>query len=100
MENVEKKYGIKPNKILLVGDSAGGQLILSMIFVNDGVMFLALTLWCIKIGYRVPDILFLNYPTIDLNKDQFCPSMLFPLEDPILNTEIVRLSYFTGFPEK
>ena len=33
VENVEKLYGIKPNKILLVGDSAGGQLILSMLII-------------------------------------------------------------------
>jgi hypothetical protein len=67
VENVEKKYGIKPNKILLLGDSAGGQLMLSMSFIVVDVIFLGLVIWLIKIGYRTPDILFGIYPVCEMN---------------------------------
>jgi len=50
VENAESKLGITPKKIILVGDSAGGNLIT------------ALTIMAIQRGYRVPDGLILAYP--------------------------------------
>jgi hypothetical protein len=49
------------------------------------VYCLALTLWCIKIGYRTPDILFPVYPAINLDIYQMSPSLLNSFKDPILN---------------
>ncbi len=50
MENAESQLGIKPNKVILVGDSAGGNLAA------------AITIMAITRGYRVPDGIILAYP--------------------------------------
>ena len=50
VENAKKEFGINPEKIILVGDSAGGNLVA------------ALTIMAITRGYRVPDGIFLAYP--------------------------------------
>ena len=48
------KIGIKPKKIILIGDSAGGNLIAGI------------TIKAIKSGFRVPDGLFMVYPGLSL----------------------------------
>ena len=49
-EDAEKVLGIKVNEIILAGDSAGGNLAT------------ALTLLCLKIGYKTPLCNLLSYP--------------------------------------
>jgi hormone-sensitive lipase len=84
---VEKDFGIKPEKILLIGDSAGGNLAI------------ALTLWCIKIGYRKPDVIFPCYPALNLDLEQVTPSILNSLEDPILNVGFLKICLDSYLPE-
>lgn len=72
VENAESKLGIKPNKIILVGDSAGGNLAA------------ACAVMAITRGYRKPDGLILAYPGLNLSNKNFTPSVLLALDDPIL----------------
>lgn len=67
------------NKIILVGDSAGGCL--SMGLCN---------LLIIK-GLRLPDALFLMYPCLRLDVDFFSPSKLISLKDQILSITFLLL---------
>jgi hormone-sensitive lipase len=60
---------IVPQRVVLVGDSAGGNLIA------------ALTLLCIKERVRVPDGLLMAYPALNLSVTEFTPSMLISLND-------------------
>jgi len=71
--------GIKFEKIILVGDSAGGNLIA------------ALTLRLIKTGLRVPDGLFMIYPSFDLKIDMSRPSVLRSLNNAILPLGLLKL---------
>jgi hormone-sensitive lipase len=50
VKNAESHYGINPKKIIIVGDSAGGNLAA------------AITVMAITRGFRVPDGLILAYP--------------------------------------
>ena len=52
---IEKYYNVVPNKVVLVGDSAGGNLVA------------ALTIQAIKAGVRVPDGILLAYPALSLD---------------------------------
>jgi hormone-sensitive lipase len=58
-----------PKRVVLVGDSAGGNLV--------G----ALTILCIKMGVRVPDGILMAYPALNLNLQFFTPSLLIALDD-------------------
>lgn len=60
---------ILPNQIVLVGDSAGGNLVA------------ALTNLCIKMGVRVPDGILLAYPALNIDIKRFSPSFLISLDD-------------------
>jgi len=71
--------GIKFEKIILVGDSAGGNLIT------------ALTLRLIKAGLRLPDGCFLIYPSFDLKVDLSRPSLMKSLNNAILPLGLLKL---------
>jgi hormone-sensitive lipase len=64
--------GKPPKKVILVGDSAGGNLVA------------AITIMAIQRNYRVPDGIILAYPGLNLQKSDFSPSLLLSLDDPIL----------------
>ena len=68
----EKLLGVIPNKIVLVGDSAGGALITS------------LTIKAITSKFRVPDGLLLAYPYLNMDRNTFSPTFMVALEDHIL----------------
>jgi hormone-sensitive lipase len=70
--HAETFLGIKPEKIFVVGDSAGGNLVS------------ALTVMAIKRGFRVPDAMIMCYPALNLSKTVFTPSHLLAIDDPIL----------------
>ena len=90
VENAEAFLGIKPEKIMLVGDSAGGNLVA------------AVTLMAIKRNYRVPDGLIMCYPALSLCKELFTPSLLLSVDDPILPYPFLKMcidSYIGDFTE-
>ncbi|EAR83697.2 hypothetical protein TTHERM_00827140 (macronuclear) [Tetrahymena thermophila SB210] len=72
VNNVSKYFNIIPNKIIVVGDSAGGNLTI------------ALTQLCIKYNVRIPDGIVPIYPALSLNLKKFTPSYLISLDDQIL----------------
>jgi hormone-sensitive lipase len=75
----EPLLGIKTNKIILTGDSAGGNLAM------------ALTLRAIKMGVRVPDGCMLSYPALNLFPKIFSPSYFLALEDMVLPSNMLKL---------
>jgi hormone-sensitive lipase len=86
--NAESKFGIKPDKIILVGDSAGGNLIT------------ATTLLAIERGFRKPDGLILCYPAMSLSKLRFVPSLLLATDDQLLPYPFLKMcldSYIGDF---
>jgi hormone-sensitive lipase len=74
-----KMLGIKLKKIIVTGDSAGGNLAL------------ALTYKAILSGVRVPDGLLLSYPAISLDMNYFTKSLLNSLEDKLLPHTILKM---------
>ncbi|EGR28225.1 hypothetical protein IMG5_181540 [Ichthyophthirius multifiliis] len=72
LNNVSTFFNIQPQKIVFVGDSAGGNLIIS------------LTLLCIKFGVRTPDGIVPIYPALNCSINFFTPSYLLSLDDQIL----------------
>jgi len=77
--NAETKLGIKPEKILLVGDSAGGNLVA------------ACTIMAIDRGFRVPDGLILAYPALSLSKLRFTPSLMLSVDDQLLPYPFLKM---------
>jgi len=84
--NAERELGIKPDTIILCGDSAGGNLIA------------ALTVMAIQRGFRVPDGLLNCYGAVQLYTQVFTPSLLFSIDDPILpySLLLVALHSYVG----
>jgi len=73
----EKYLGVKFNKIILIGDSAGGCIWL-------GVSLLAIQKKWIK-----PDGLVLWYPGTCGNRNEFYPSFLLSTDEPYINTMFI-----------
>jgi hormone-sensitive lipase len=87
MDNAERILGIKPKKVILTGDSAGGNLAF------------ALTVLLIKEKRRVPDSVFLVYPAVNLEDKYHSPSFLESIDDDFLSTSYVlscRDAYIDG----
>ncbi len=70
---------LKFTKIIITGDSAGGNLAA------------ALTCLLIKLKLRVPDGVVLVYPALNLNYDNYTPSLLATLDEPILPHTYLKL---------
>jgi hormone-sensitive lipase len=70
---------LKPKKIILVGDSAGGNLVA------------ALTNLLIKLNARIPDGIVLVYPALNLNYNFYTPSLLSSLECLILPHTFLKI---------
>lgn len=77
--NAESTLGINPAKIILVGDSAGGNLVS------------ALTTLCIERKFRKPDGLILCYPAMSLSKLRFTPSVLLAVDDQLLPYPFLKM---------
>lgn len=73
LEYAKDALGIEPEKIFLSGDSAGGNLAVS------------LTALCICKGVRAPDALFTFYPALMTWLRGFMPSRILSFDDHILN---------------
>lgn len=75
-----KKYlGLSPEKVVIAGDSAGGNLALGV------------TLRCIQTGEKLPSGLLLSYPCVSLNSQHFSPSLSLCLEDPLVPYSFLKL---------
>lgn len=83
MEDAERTLGIKVNEIILAGDSAGGNLCA------------ALTLLCIKKGYKLPLATILSYPAVYVGPSKFTPSLLFSLDDVLLPTKFLKCCLYS-----
>mmetsp|Transcript_28093 Transcript_28093/g.27791 ORF Transcript_28093/g.27791 Transcript_28093/m.27791 type:complete len:420 (+) Transcript_28093:393-1652(+) len=79
INHAEEEYGITPEKIIVTGDSAGGNFAL------------ALTYKCILSGIKVPDGLILSYPSLRLDKNFFTPSLLLSLDDFLIPHTLMKL---------
>lgn len=79
LEHMEHTLGIKPTKIILAGDSAGGNLALGV------------TLLAIKNNVRVPDGLMLAYPALKMEVKTYSPSLVLALNDQILPYSVLKM---------
>ena len=70
--------GLKINEVILAGDSAGGNLAC------------ALTLLCIRRGYKMPLANVLSYPASYVGIMKFVPSLLLSLDDMLLPTKFLQ----------
>lgn len=86
--HAEEELGIKPDTIILVGDSAGGNLIM------------ALTVMAIQRGFRIPDGVLSCYGAIQLNTSVFTPSLLFSIDDPILPFSLLMVALHSYVGER
>lgn len=77
----QKHLNINPSKIIMVGDSAGGNLASCV------------TIMSIKNGFKVPDGLILPYPAMTISKNAVIPSIFYSLTDPILNLNFLNLCF-------
>ncbi|CAI2359639.1 unnamed protein product [Moneuplotes crassus] len=73
----EKYLGVKFERCILIGDSAGGNISLSLSLV-------AIQKNCIK-----PDGLMLCYPNVCSNRNEFFPSSLLSIDEPYLNAMFI-----------
>jgi len=71
--------GINPNKIILAGDSAGGNFCCGI------------TILAIQNNFRVPDCLILAYPALDLSIKRFYPSYMNGVNDFMLNLIMMKI---------
>jgi acetyl esterase/lipase len=77
---------VDPKQIVLVGDSAGGN------------MALCLATWCIVNKVRCPDSIMLFYPAMSTRIQQFTPSLLYSLSDFMLSYSTLKMcgSYYNN----
>jgi len=75
----EQALGIKAPKVILIGDSAGGNLIF------------ALTLRLIRAGLKLPDGLVLMYPSLSMDLSIFSPSYFLSFDDRLLPYSLMNL---------
>jgi hormone-sensitive lipase len=75
----EQTYHAKPNKIIFLGDSAGGNLAAALINL------------CIAWNLRIPDGLVICYPVLSVTTKKYTKSLLGTLEDMILPHTLLKL---------
>lgn len=85
--NVKSLFGIDFKRIILTGDSAGG---------NIGV---GLTLMCIRRSFKLPDSIFLIYPVCSCSTENFYPTNLNSVDDKLLSTNILLMMARCIVPE-
>ena len=88
VNHAEEYLGITPKKIILAGDSAGGNLAMGC------------ALRAIETGIRRPDGLLLNYPALNMWKEAFTPSFLISLDDVIMHHTFLKLCHDCYLPDR
>jgi len=83
----EKVLGIKNQKVILVGDSAGANLCL------------ALTLRLVRAGLKAPHACVLIYPALYVSESCSSPSLFGSLDDSLLPTSLLKLAIKAYIPE-
>lgn len=78
VNHIHKYMNIRPKKIILTGDSAGGNLVFAM----TGLI--------LKERLPTPHGILAAYPACDLQKI-FSPSKIFSFTDPLLNPSMLLL---------
>lgn len=81
VEYADKYLGINPAKIVLTGDSAGGNLAMGCVIK------------AIEKGVRLPDGLLLNFPALNMWKEAYTPSFLLSLDDVIMHHTFLKLCH-------
>lgn len=76
---MKQLYDINPVKIILVGDSAGGNLVAALINL------------LITCNIRLPDGIVLVYPALNLNYYEYSPSLFTSLNDMILPHTFLKI---------
>ena len=71
--------GLKPGKIVIAGDSAGGNLAMGLVMK------------AIETKQQLPDGLLLPYPALNLSLARFTPSSLLSLDDLVLHHTFLKL---------
>jgi hormone-sensitive lipase len=77
-----------PKKIILIGDSAGGSLVV------------ALTAMTIERKFRVPDGLVPCYASTIVSTEEFWPSLMFSMDDMILTQSFLNLCQSSYTPKE
>lgn len=78
LQSIHKYFHISPKKIIIAGDSAGGNLSFST------------TALILKSGLPPPYSIFTAYPANDLQR-QFSPSKVYSFTDPLLSPSMLLL---------
>lgn len=76
-----EQMGIRPKKVFVAGDSAGGNLVA------------AITTLCLQNYIAPPDLVILIYPTLLMSGDGVMPSIFYALDDPILNINFMKIAF-------
>ena len=85
---MEKVLQVKIKTLIISGDSAGGNLAL------------VVTNWCIVNGVKAPDLIFANYPVVQMNiKTWFTPSIQYAMEDAFLNYSTLKMCFKYYIPD-
>lgn len=87
VNNCITQFGIKPEKIIVTGDSAGGNLTCALVML------------AIEKHFRVPDFILPAYPALNLSMRNFAPSLMLSIDDFILPSGFLMLcvdSYVGG----
>lgn len=79
MLNAKKVFGIDYNRIVICGDSAGGNLAI------------VITLMAIMRKFRVPDNIMVLYPSTICATDAYWPSLLNCFDEVILGYTLLNL---------
>ena len=79
INNCDTYFGISFDKVFITGDSAGGNLTMT------------LTTLAIEKHFRVPDLIIPAYPALNLSIRNFSPSLLLSLDDFILPSSFLLL---------
>ena len=75
---IEAVFEVKVETFILVGDSAGGNLVCG------------LTYWLIESKKQLPKFMSLCYPAMYLRPDTYSPSMLYAMDDIFMNYSALR----------
>lgn len=79
VKHAKKYLGISPERLVLAGDSAGGNLALGVV------------LRCIHTGEKIPSGLLLTYPCVNMDAQSYTPSLMMSLEDPMIPYSFMKL---------